>query len=202
MVAKFRPPLRYFRPRPPIARIRDKLWCSSPLKRFGMGLYYSNAQRQLNFVDTFSWAVGVHQLKFGIDYRRLSPSAIERDRICSLSGVHRLSGGDYWLRSCSVRPTLFLLRMNNYALFTSGHMEGEESFDTDVWVALGDQYPAGFDQRKPTALRVARTLRHEAHRRGAGSTLAHQVWQFCPSHWSRVSNYRQDGGARWLWPLL
>jgi hypothetical protein len=33
------------------------------------GTLYHNIQRQLNFVDTFSWAVGVHQLKFGIDYR-------------------------------------------------------------------------------------------------------------------------------------
>jgi carboxypeptidase family protein/TonB-dependent receptor-like protein len=30
-------------------------------------------QRQLNLVDTFSVATGRHQLKFGIDYRRMSP---------------------------------------------------------------------------------------------------------------------------------
>jgi hypothetical protein len=39
------------------------------------GTIYDNEQRQLNFVDTFSWAVGVHQFKFGIDYRRLPPTA-------------------------------------------------------------------------------------------------------------------------------
>ena len=39
------------------------------------GTLYDNVQRQLNFVDTFSWVMGVHQLKFGIDYRRLSPSS-------------------------------------------------------------------------------------------------------------------------------
>jgi hypothetical protein len=33
-----------------------------------------NIQRQLNFADTFAWAVGVHLLKFGVDYRRLNPS--------------------------------------------------------------------------------------------------------------------------------
>jgi len=37
------------------------------------GTNYSNVQRQLNFVDTFSWAVGVHQFKFGMDYRHLNP---------------------------------------------------------------------------------------------------------------------------------
>ncbi len=35
------------------------------------GFNSSLAERQLNFVDTFSWAVGVHQLKFGGDYRRI-----------------------------------------------------------------------------------------------------------------------------------
>jgi TonB dependent receptor len=39
------------------------------------GFANSVAQRQLNFVDTFSWALGVHQLKFGIDYRRLRPKS-------------------------------------------------------------------------------------------------------------------------------
>jgi hypothetical protein len=39
------------------------------------GFGYDNVQRQLNLVDTFSWAVGVHQFKFGIDYRRLTPTA-------------------------------------------------------------------------------------------------------------------------------
>ena len=39
------------------------------------GPIYDNVERQLNLVDTFSWAVGVHQFKFGIDYRRLAPTA-------------------------------------------------------------------------------------------------------------------------------
>ena len=33
-----------------------------------------NAQRQYNLTDTHSWAVGPHNLKFGIDWRRLSTS--------------------------------------------------------------------------------------------------------------------------------
>jgi hypothetical protein len=33
----------------------------------------SNLQRQINLVDSFSVTIGSHQLKFGIDYRRLSP---------------------------------------------------------------------------------------------------------------------------------
>jgi len=33
-----------------------------------------NTQRQLNFVDSVSWEKGPHNLKFGLDYRRLMPS--------------------------------------------------------------------------------------------------------------------------------
>jgi len=33
-----------------------------------------NTQRQLNFIDTFSWTLGTHQLKLGIDYRHLRPT--------------------------------------------------------------------------------------------------------------------------------
>ena len=33
-----------------------------------------NVQRQFNFVDNLSWQKGTHSLKFGVDFRRLSPS--------------------------------------------------------------------------------------------------------------------------------
>jgi hypothetical protein len=33
-----------------------------------------NAQQQLNFVDSLTRSVGAHQLKFGIDYRRMNPT--------------------------------------------------------------------------------------------------------------------------------
>jgi len=38
------------------------------------GPFTVNAQRQLNFVDSLTWSVGAHQLKFGIDYRRMNPT--------------------------------------------------------------------------------------------------------------------------------
>src|SRR5271155_5619670 len=40
------------------------------------GLYSSAQESQLNFVDTLSKAVGPHQLKFGLDYRRLKPTEL------------------------------------------------------------------------------------------------------------------------------
>jgi hypothetical protein len=80
------------------------------------GTNYSNVQRQLNFVDTFSWAVGVHQFKFGIDYRRLNPTVLEStgyavfpaytDLVAGTTGSILLGAGD---------P--FSVKVNNYSLF-------------------------------------------------------------------------------------
>ena len=38
-----------------------------------LGDFAGNYQRQLNIVDNVSWVKGSHQLKFGIDWRRLTP---------------------------------------------------------------------------------------------------------------------------------
>ncbi len=81
------------------------------------GTEYSNVQRQLNFVDTFSWAVGVHQLKFGIDYRRVNPTSLEGTGYSFFpSGYAELVAGtsDVVLLS-SYRP--FSVIVSNYSLF-------------------------------------------------------------------------------------
>jgi hypothetical protein len=80
------------------------------------GTVYSNLQRQFNIVNTFSWAVGVHQLKFGIDYRRLSPTALVStgygvfpsyvDLVAGTTGGALLGAGN---------P--LSVRLNNYSLF-------------------------------------------------------------------------------------
>jgi hypothetical protein len=40
---------------------------------FGWGITNSNAQRQFNTVGTVAWLTGAHQLKLGVDYRRMLP---------------------------------------------------------------------------------------------------------------------------------
>ncbi len=40
---------------------------------FTVGPNASNIQRQINLVDNFSYQVGTHQLKFGVDWRRMTP---------------------------------------------------------------------------------------------------------------------------------
>jgi Carboxypeptidase regulatory-like domain/TonB-dependent Receptor Plug Domain/TonB dependent receptor len=42
---------------------------------FHTGLDSNNLGRQINLVDNFSYQVGTHQLKFGLDWRRLTPLA-------------------------------------------------------------------------------------------------------------------------------
>jgi hypothetical protein len=41
------------------------------------GRLRESVEQQFNFVDTFSWVLGTHQFKFGIDYRRLSPTGLQ-----------------------------------------------------------------------------------------------------------------------------
>ncbi len=40
---------------------------------FEVGKIANNVQRQFNITDNFAWVKGAHQMKFGVDYRRLSP---------------------------------------------------------------------------------------------------------------------------------
>ncbi len=46
--------------------------------RFILGRNGEGVQRQLNLIDNLSMVAGNHQLKFGVDYRRLNPSALSR----------------------------------------------------------------------------------------------------------------------------
>jgi len=85
--------------------------------RVRQGTTYFNVQRQLNFVDTFSWAVGVHQFKFGMDYRRLSPTAEQS------TGYSFFPSGYAELVAGTVSTVLldgydpFSVKLNNYSLF-------------------------------------------------------------------------------------
>jgi hypothetical protein len=83
----------------------------------GAGTVYSNVQRQLNFVDTFSWAIGVHQIKFGIDYRRVNPTALQGNGYSFFPSGYAelLAGTSDSVFLTSYRP--FSAIVNNYSLF-------------------------------------------------------------------------------------
>jgi hypothetical protein len=80
------------------------------------GMNYSNVQRQFNLVDTFSWAVGVHQLKFGVDYRRLKPTALESTGYGVFPAYTDLVAGTTGLILLDAEDP-FSVKVNNFSLF-------------------------------------------------------------------------------------
>ena len=85
----------------------------------GNGSFYTvgsldrNLQRQINAVDNLSWQKGSHSLKFGIDFRRLSPRTNPRsyEQFAFFSDVPSAESGNL-LESIvlSVRPTALVLK--------------------------------------------------------------------------------------------
>ncbi len=82
---------------------------------FTAGPTVENIQRQLDFVNGFSWSRGAHNLKFGIDYRRLSPvvapvSYVQNDYFddipSTLAAPPQLTGG-YFVESFNSAALLF-----------------------------------------------------------------------------------------------
>jgi hypothetical protein len=65
------------------------------------------AQRQWNLVDTVSYSTGHHQLKFGVDYRRLMPFAIGSNP------------GAVYFYDASVDPTPVQTNSADFAFFTT-----------------------------------------------------------------------------------
>jgi outer membrane receptor protein involved in Fe transport len=79
------------------------------------GKVETNLQRQLNFVNSFSLSQGAHNIKFGIDYRRLSPLTSPlaygqlvffNDIPSTLANPPQVSGG-YELQSYNTAALLF-----------------------------------------------------------------------------------------------
>jgi hypothetical protein len=79
---------------------------------------------QFNLVDTFLWSAGAHQLKFGIDYRRLSPTSVgSANYISDLLPFHALVLGNVTDFGVFTQD-LYSVTINNYSLFAQ-----------DVWKA-------------------------------------------------------------------
>ncbi|MBL8216871.1 MAG: TonB-dependent receptor, partial [Bryobacterales bacterium] len=71
------------------------------------GTFSNNTQRQINFTDTLSWNRGAHALKFGADFRRLTPSF----------------GGRFFSNSLTA-PTITSLITNGVASGTTSQVAG------------------------------------------------------------------------------
>ena len=83
------------------------------------GLFTSDEQRQLNFVDTFSLTKGSHQLKFGFDWRRMKPTMefVPYSLIAEAYSYASLQSGTLDYASLSVSGNGNTLLLYNYSLF-------------------------------------------------------------------------------------
>jgi Carboxypeptidase regulatory-like domain/TonB dependent receptor/TonB-dependent Receptor Plug Domain len=87
------------------------------------GTIYANFQRQLNFVDTFLWTAGAHQLKFGVDYRRLYPTSAGSTDYVALPSFQALVLGNATTFAATTKDP-YSVTINNYSLFAQ-----------DIWKA-------------------------------------------------------------------
>lgn len=115
-----------------------------------LGKAVGNQQRQFNFVDNFTVVAGQHEIKFGIDYRRLRPIQDASDIGISYAFNPNLSGA---LTSISVQA---------FAPVTDFLVQNFSSFVQDTWrvtrratLTLGTRYeinPSASGKRLPYTL--------------------------------------------------
>jgi hypothetical protein len=88
------------------------------------GRSLGNQQRQFNLVDNLTWITGRHQLKFGVDYRRLMPiAALRRNGITIAFG-----GPEAFLRTGLVNVSLQTLTPQG-----DFHLDNFSAYLQDVW---------------------------------------------------------------------
>jgi len=90
--------------------------------QFVQGKQVINEQRQINLVDNLSVTQGVHQLKFGVDYRWLAPfsSPFSYRQFIQFSGVTATPGGALSGRASFAQPAAFqgnALLSQNFSLY-------------------------------------------------------------------------------------
>jgi hypothetical protein len=85
----------------------------SSISSLGVGADAKNLQRQINIVDDLSWQKGAHSLKFGLDFRRLSPRSTPflYNQSVYFSDVPSAEVGNlYFAFPLSARPTALLFK--------------------------------------------------------------------------------------------
>jgi hypothetical protein len=65
---------------PGLGTVQFSFGSGLPIVTITGGESTKNLQRQINVVDNFTWIKGGHQFKFGVDYRRLSPTIAPQDQ--------------------------------------------------------------------------------------------------------------------------
>jgi hypothetical protein len=96
----------------------------------------NNLQQQINVTDNLSYAIRSHQLKFGLDYRRLTPedhfTAYQAQYIfLPLANVI----ANNMVEAAVISRTPATLVFPNWSLFA--HLEADQQCDRDVRLSLG-----------------------------------------------------------------
>lgn len=88
------------------------------------GVFSDNTQRQVNIVDTASWTVGAHSLKFGVDYRWMAPSVGGRlySKVLTVPTITQLVTG--------IVPTAEIRQVNT---FLEPRYHNFSAFVQDAW---------------------------------------------------------------------
>jgi hypothetical protein len=88
------------------------------------GTFSDNTQTQYNVVNTSSWNLGAHSVKFGVDYRRLAPSVGGRlySKVLTVPSITQLATG--------IVPTAEIRQVNNYL---EPRYTNFSAFGQDTW---------------------------------------------------------------------
>ncbi len=83
------------------------------------GTFSRNVQRQINIVDTLSWNVAAHSIKFGVDYRRLAPTVGGREygKTLSVPTITQLATGIVPVGTVTEIPGFLEPRYHNLSIF-------------------------------------------------------------------------------------
>jgi hypothetical protein len=103
---------------PSFATLNDSIFAANfPGYRFQIGTIVNNLQRQINLVDNFSVVQGGHQLKFGVDYRRLYPffNPLQFGLTAIFSTAARVQSGT--AQYTRAAQDAFVLYFNNFSLY-------------------------------------------------------------------------------------
>jgi hypothetical protein len=89
-----------------------------------VGAFSQSTQRQYNFIDTLSKTVGTHQLKFGLDYRRMKPTQVGTDQMNVIASD--------WATILAGNASMII---NDTSDTITAHMDNWSLFAQDTWRA-------------------------------------------------------------------
>jgi hypothetical protein len=96
-----------------------EIFSPSQLGAIGVGQSGTNVQRQINVVDSVSLQKGKHALKFGVDFRRLSPlfSPASYTQTVAFTDIPSAANGNLYfgLVRSNLRPTFLFRNLGMYA---------------------------------------------------------------------------------------